>query len=103
MSDFPASIDRLLNQVHHWDERRWSTPAAAAQTRAQLVHGLAQTLADLGAEAEQRPPREVPRLHHMVLPDQIRVLTDDLLAASPATALIERAAAATDEVRRSLQ
>jgi hypothetical protein len=99
--DFPASIDRLLIQVHHWDERRWS--AGAAPTKAQLVHGLAQTLADLGAAAEQRPSREVPRLHDMVLPDQIRVLTDDLLAASPSAGLIERAAIATDEVRRSLQ
>ena len=101
MSDFPASIDRLLNQVHHWDERRWSTPAAAAQTRAQLVHGLAQTLADLGAEAEGRPARPVPHLHDLVLRDQLRVLADDLLAAAPAPGLLDRAATAVDEVRQS--
>ncbi|WP_328465259.1 hypothetical protein OHA21_43115 [Actinoplanes sp. NBC_00393] len=101
MPDFATSIDRLLNLVHHWVETRWSAPSGAG-TRAEMVHTLVQQLADLGAEAEQRPPRPVPRLHHMVLPDQIRVMADDLLAADPSADLLTRATAEVDRVRAAL-
>jgi hypothetical protein len=74
----------------------------AAGTRSELVQGLVQHLADLGAEAENRPARPVPHLHDLVLRDQLRVLADDILAAAPEADLLDRAAAAVNEVRRSL-
>ncbi|MEU4558934.1 hypothetical protein AB0F72_11125 [Actinoplanes sp. NPDC023936] len=103
MSDLAAAIDRLLNQVRHWEERRWSQPATTiGQTRAQLIHGLAQHLADLGAEAEKSPPRELPYLHPLVLPDQLRVLADDILTAGPPPELLTRAATAVEEAQKTL-
>jgi hypothetical protein len=121
--DFATAIERLLTRIHHWDEPRWrsalTTPPAAdatrppagdpsepmrgtADTRSQLVQGLVQRLADLGAEAENRPVRPVPHLHDLVLRDQLRVLAGDILAAAPGAELLDRAAAAVNEVRRSL-
>ncbi|MBG0563195.1 hypothetical protein [Actinoplanes aureus] len=101
MPDFATSVDRLLNLVHHWVETRWSAPSGTG-TRAEMVHTLVQQLADLGAEAEQRPSRPVPRLHHMVLPDQLRVMADDLVAASPSADLLSRATAEVERVREAL-
>lgn len=104
MPDFANSIERLLTRIHHWDEPRWrAKPAnAAATTRSQVVQDLAQRLADLGAEAEGRAARPVPHIHDLVLRDQIRVLADDIVAATPPAELLDRATAAVDEVRRSL-
>ena len=101
MSDFAASIERLLNQVRHWEERRWSQPAGSV-TRAQAVLALAQELADLGAEAEKAPAREVPFVHAMVLPDQLRVLADDLMAADPPAELLMQATEAVTRTRTAL-
>ncbi|WP_229072050.1 hypothetical protein [Actinoplanes sp. DH11] len=102
MSDFTASIERLLTQVHHWEERRWSQPAGAGRTRAQVVHALAQHLADLGAEAEGAQRHPVPFVHAMVLPDQIRVTAADLVATGPSPELLSRATDAVTEARRLL-
>ncbi|MEU4624165.1 hypothetical protein AB0G04_29840 [Actinoplanes sp. NPDC023801] len=103
MPDFAASIERLLTQIHHWDERRWRASAPAAPvTRSQQVRDLVQHLADLGAEAEKRPARPVPHIHDLVLRDQLRVLADDLLAAAPSADLLDRATTAVDEVRRKI-
>ncbi|WP_433828470.1 hypothetical protein ACQP2E_03705 [Actinoplanes sp. CA-015351] len=104
MSDFAASIDRLLNQVRHWEERRWSLPAGAlGQTRAQAVRGLAEQLAALGAEAEKTPAHELPVVHDLILPDQLRVLANDILAAGPPPELLTRAANAVHETRQNLK
>ena len=46
------------------------------------MYALVQRLADLGADAEHRPPRPVPWVGELVLPDQLRVMADDLLAAT---------------------
>ncbi|GID26593.1 hypothetical protein [Paractinoplanes brasiliensis] len=96
MTDFATSVDRLLNQIRVWEQPRWNQDDRAARTFA-----LVQRLADLGADAEGRPRREVPREHDMILPDQVRVLADDLLAAGPESVLVE-AAAAVDELRAAL-
>jgi hypothetical protein len=83
VTDFATSVDRLHNQVRHWEQGRWwSRTSGATATRGDLTFALIQRLADLGADAEQRPRRPVPREHDMVLPDQLRVLADDLLAAA---------------------
>lgn len=84
-------VERLVGRVQHWTPTRWSKPDAdGRQTRAERVHTLAQRLADAGAQAEGNPRRPVPRLDNdLALPDQLRVLTADLLAAgaSPAAVL----------------
>jgi hypothetical protein len=101
VSDFAVAADRLLNQVRHWEQGRWWSRTGGV-TRGDLVHALVQRLADLAADAERQPRRPVPREHDMVLPDQLRVLADDLLAADPPAATLAAAAAAVDELRATL-
>ena len=95
-ADFRTSIDRLVAQAGHWEQSRWSRPRTA-----DTVYALVQHLADLGADAENRPHRRVPRVSDLVLIDQVRVMADDLLAAGSDDALRD-ATAAVDTVRRSL-
>jgi hypothetical protein len=65
------------------------------------VHALVQRLADLGADAEHRPRRPVPRLpHDVALPDQVTVVTADLLAVAGPETLAEAVAAAEATTRR---
>ena len=102
MTDFATSVDRLHNQVRHWEQGRWwSRTHGVTATRGDLMYALIQRLADLGADAEHRPRRPVPREHDMVLPDQLRVLADDLVAAGSA-ALLAEATRAVDEVRLNI-
>jgi hypothetical protein len=78
-----VAVSRLVNQVGHWTPARWSRPSDDGEgTRADLVHRLAQRLADAGADAEGEPRRAVPRLENdLVLVDQVRVLAADALEA----------------------
>jgi hypothetical protein len=100
VTDFATSVDRLHNQVRHWEQGRWwSRTREATATRGDLMFALIQQLADLGADAEHMPRRSVQREHDMVLPDQLRVLADDLLAAAPPETLLAEAVAAVDELR----
>jgi hypothetical protein len=97
VTDFATSLERLLNQVRHWEQSRWS-----AGKRADRTYALVQHLADLGADAEQRPRRPVPREPDMILPDQLRVMADDLLAATPGPSVLAEAATAVDALRATL-
>jgi len=101
VTDFATSIERLQNRVRHWEQARWWTHKAAG-TRGDLVYALVQRLADLVADAERRDRRLVPREPDMVLPDQLGVMSDDLLAAAPDPAVLSGAAAAVNETHQSL-
>jgi hypothetical protein len=79
----------LVRQVAHWTPARW-------HGRADGVHALVQRLADAAAEAEGHTARPVPRLSDTVLPDQIRVMVADLVAASPGADVLDRFA---DDIR----
>lgn len=102
MTDFATSVERLHNQVRHWEQGRWWSHTAGGATRGDLMYALVQRLADLGADAEHRGRRPVPREHDMVLPDQLRVLADDILAADAPGPLLADATAAVDELRRAM-
>jgi hypothetical protein len=101
VTDFATAIERLHNRVRHWEQPRWSAPVASG-TRGDLTYALVQHLADLAADAESRPRRAVPREPDMILPDQLRVMSDDLLAAAPSPSLLTEAATAVNAVRESL-
>jgi hypothetical protein len=66
------------------------------------VYRLVQRLADLSADAEHRGRRPVPRVGDLVLPDQVRVMADDLLAAAPPDELLRQATDEVNAVRRAL-
>jgi hypothetical protein len=101
VSDFSASVDRLHTQVRHWEQPRWSA-RAGTQSKADLMYALIQHLADLAADAEQRPRRPVPREHDLILPDQLLVMADDLAAANPPPPVLASAETAVTELRRAL-
>jgi hypothetical protein len=97
-------VDLLCQQVAHWTPERWAAPAEpGGPSRAELVHTLAQRLADLAAEAEGEPRREIPRLDNdLALPDQLRVTAADLVAAGADDLLTHAAAADVSTVRDQL-
>ena len=101
--EFETAVQRLITQVGHWEAARWHAPASAGSgIRAEVVRALVQRLADHGADAEQRRRRPVPHLADTVLPDQLRVLADDLIAANPPNDLLTRAAEDVSGVRGAL-
>ncbi|MGY0004054.1 hypothetical protein [Micromonospora sp. I033] len=103
-----AELDRavtlLVRQVGHWEQPRWSAAAEGGNvSRADLVHKLVQEIANLAADAEGEPRREVPRLpSDLALPDQLRVVTADLLAAGAPEPVLAGAAVAVARTRSAL-
>jgi hypothetical protein len=105
---------RLVAGIAHWTPTAWAArvtsapdpaPAesGAVPSRADVLHSLVQQLADLGAEAESRPPQPVPRLaNDLALPDQLWVVATDLAAAAPPPALSTRAEAALRTTHQTL-
>ncbi|WP_432503650.1 hypothetical protein [Kineococcus arenarius] len=73
----------------------------AGSTRAQLVRRTAQVLADLAADAEGRPRRELPHLALHGLGDQLAVTGADVLAHGDPPVLAA-ALEAVLELRRGL-
>jgi len=100
--DFETAVRRLLGHVGHWETGRWHAPAQAGGTRGAVVFALVQRLADLAADAEQSRHRPVPRLADTVLPDQLRVLADDLIAAAPPAEVLISVTAAVSATREAL-
>ncbi|MGC4804344.1 hypothetical protein [Micromonospora sp. DT233] len=103
-AELGRSVELLVGQVGHWQQPRWAATAGGGNvSRADLVHRLVQELANLGADAEGRPRRTVPRLDNdLALPDQLRVVTADLLAADPPAEALARAAAEVTATRAAL-
>ncbi|MFF5215655.1 hypothetical protein [Micromonospora sp. NPDC000442] len=97
-------VELLVGQVSHWQQPRWSAPASVGNvSRADLVHRLVQEIANLAADAEGQPRRAVPRLDNdLALPDQLRVVAADLLAADPSEEALTRAATEVAATRTAL-
>src|SRR2546430_15003351 len=97
------AADRLADHVGHWTPTRWTQPAGAGdRTRAELVHALAQHLADLEASVTGRATRPVPRLpNDLALPDQVRVLVLDLVGAPAGPEVLAEALDAITQARAS--
>ncbi|GIJ77989.1 hypothetical protein Xph01_24210 [Micromonospora phaseoli] len=98
------AVELLVRQVAHWQQPRWAAVTSGGNvSRADLVHRLVQEIANLAADAEGEPRRTVPRLDNdLALPDQLRVVAADLLAAGPDDGVLVRAAAEVAATRTVL-
>ncbi|MEV1075079.1 hypothetical protein [Micromonospora parva] len=103
-AELDKAVRLLVGQIAHWQQPRWAAAATAGNvSRADLVHRLVQEVANLAADAEGQPRRVVPRLDNdLALPDQLRVVTADLLAANPGAEALTRAAAEVTATRGAL-
>lgn len=97
-------VDLLARQVGHWSAPRWAGPNRTDGTpRGDMFHRLVQRLAELAADAEGVPRRDVPRLENdLALPDQLRVIAADLVAANPPPAVLAEATELVAAVRVGL-
>jgi hypothetical protein len=102
--ELDRAVESLVRQVGHWQPPRWAALTADGNvSRADLVHKLVQEIATLAADAEGQPRRAVPRLDNdLALPDQLRVVAADLVAARPAPEALARAAAEVTATRTVL-
>lgn len=76
--------------------------AGGAESHADRVYALVQWLADTAARAEGEARRVVPRLTDQVLPDQLRVMADDLIAAGAPDGIVTQATDTIEALRRTL-
>lgn len=112
-----AAADRLVARTAHWTPARWSVtvavPAPAndelsatpapVKSRAEAMFALVQLLAEAGSRAEGRASRPVPRLDNdLALPDQLRVMVADLVAAEPDPSVLVALAGEIDAVGRQI-
>ncbi len=79
----------LVQRLRLWTPARYAALAPAATgSRADLVHHLAQAIADAAAACEGGAPRPLPRLAgDLSLADQLAVTSDDLARAHPPDAV----------------
>ncbi|NUT33038.1 MAG: hypothetical protein HOV79_08185 [Hamadaea sp.] len=93
--DLLRQTELLVGRVAHWTPARWND-------RGEAVHALGQRLADACAGVEGQPARPLPRLADTALPDQLRVLVADLVAADAPEEVLDRMAADVRAVRHAL-
>jgi hypothetical protein len=90
----PALAGTLLPRLRRWTPDSWAQPAGPGVSRAEVAATAVQRLADLGADAEGRPRRPVPRPPDANPADQLAVMVDDILRTADPVA----ARAAADEL-----
>lgn len=95
MNELRSTTDLLLNQVGHWTPARW-------KGQAEPVYELAQRLADRAADRSGTPRHPVPRVGDHALPDQLRVLVSDFIAADPNPSDLAEAVSQLAAVRQRL-
>ena len=103
-SQLAADLDRLIERVARWSAGSWRLPATGtAGSRAEVTHRLVQRLADLEAAMTGHAAYTVPRLDSdLALPDQLRVVARDLIAADPEPATVAAATEAVQAARAAL-
>lgn len=92
---------RLRSSVSVWSAARWEAAPrplpdllSSSTTCAGVAYHLVQVLADLGADAEGRPRRDVPRPESdLLLADQLLVMAYDIALTEPDDALVQVALA----------
>jgi len=87
-----ALLDRearsLVQRLRLWTPARYAAAAGGTGTRGDLVHHLAQALADRASMLQDGPRRRLPRLDSdLGLADQLAVTAEDLVRACPSPAL----------------
>ncbi|MGH3656804.1 MAG: hypothetical protein ACRDUA_09095 [Micromonosporaceae bacterium] len=102
--ELAAAVARLVGQIQHWTPSRWGAASGVSgRSRADLVHALVQHLADLAAAAEGQAARTVPRLDNdLALPDQLLVVTRDLVRTAPSGTPLASATQAVAQTRTGL-
>lgn len=84
----------LVDRLRLWTPARWAAAAPVLGSRGDVVHHLAQALADAAADLEGGPRRPLPRLDSdLALPDQLAVTGDDLVRTTPPPEVARAAAA----------
>lgn len=83
----------LVQRLRLWTPARYAAAAPGFGTRGDLVHHLAQALADTAATLEGEPLRDLPRLDDLGVADQLAVTSDDLVRAAPPADLARSATA----------
>lgn len=94
----------MLGRVSGWTGRSWSHRVGLRRNRADVVRVVVQQLADLAADADERPRLSVPRIDRDAqtgagLADQLAVMvhdvvrTGDVVACRRAADLLDRVAA----------
>ena len=80
-----------MRRLRRWSASSWALPpeGPAPDTRAQAAHLAVQRIADLGADAELRLRRPVPRVTDLALPDQLAVVVGDVVRTADPTAVRE--------------
>ncbi|HEY9475519.1 MAG TPA: hypothetical protein VIS06_16940 [Mycobacteriales bacterium] len=73
-----AEITVLLHRISRWTVDSWKI-RANARARSDAVFALVQRLADVAADAEHQPRRNVPRLDELMLVDQLTVMVHDVV------------------------
>lgn len=102
--DLQRATRHLVKRVSYWTPPRWAASSASnpGRSRADVVYDLVERLAELAIDAEGLPRRAVPRLPDHVLPDQVRVLVADLIAADAPEAVLRTAADLVTAATREL-
>lgn len=96
-----VNTGRLRAAVASWSAGRWGAAPrplpdllSTSTTCSGVARHLVQVLADLGADAENRPRHPVPPAESdLLLPDQIAVMAYDIALAEPGADLVEQALA----------
>lgn len=93
-----ALLDRecrsLVQRLRLWTPARYAAAAGLCGSRAELIRHLAQSLADLAADAEGEPRRSLPVLDgDLGLADQLMVTAHDLVRTGPSVDTAQRATA----------
>jgi hypothetical protein len=96
VDELRRTTDLLLNQVGHWTPARW-------KGQIEPVYELAQRLADQAADRTGTPRHPVPRVGDHALPDQLRVIVSDFIAAEPDSDEVSDAVTQLTLVRQRLR